>query len=78
VHRSVQVARPGKALTWLIADPSIQGRFHDELMAFVENKAMSQGARQKARRILQGLRPTYPSRDSKTPQERGLNRSGGK
>lgn len=54
-HTSCSGYWPEKALTWLKTDSSIQNLFHDELERFIENKVMPQDARQRARKILQGL-----------------------
>lgn len=51
-HTSFSGYWPERALTWLDADPGIQSLLQEELRMFAEKKTMPQGARQKARRIL--------------------------
>jgi hypothetical protein len=55
-HASFSGYWPERALAWLSADEGLQSRFREELEAFVGNKVMPQGARQKAKRIVQSLR----------------------
>jgi hypothetical protein len=54
-HTSFSGYWPERALGWLGTDKAIQPLFRDELERFVQNKTMPQGARQKAKRIVQSL-----------------------
>lgn len=54
-HTSFSGYWPERALGWLAVDKAIQPLFKDELEKFIQNKVMPQGARQKAKRIIQNL-----------------------
>ncbi len=55
-HTSCSGYWPEKALAWLIADKDIRYLFKDELEKLIDNKVMPQGARQKARKILNSIK----------------------
>lgn len=54
-HTSFSGYWPERALAWLNADEHIQPLFKDELKKFIENKVMPQGARQRAKKIMNSI-----------------------
>ncbi|MES2407097.1 MAG: hypothetical protein V4528_07230 [Pseudomonadota bacterium] len=52
-HTSFSGYWPERALAWLETDKSLHPLFKDELEKFMQNKVMPQGARQKAKRMVQ-------------------------
>jgi len=54
-HTSCSGYWPEKALAWLVEDDALQPLFKDELIEFINNKVMPQGARQKAKKLIRTL-----------------------